>query len=99
MNGARALALGAAIALVAGCSEFAPYETYAPPPPAGHKEAGPRVAVCYDRLTANLAEVKNSAQALCAKGTAATPVSTDLTMQDCPLLLPQRAIFVCAPNK
>jgi hypothetical protein len=99
MISVRALALGAAITLVAGCSEFAPYETYAPPPTAGHKEAGPRVAVCYDRVTANPSEVAKSAQALCAKGTTVTPVSTDLTMQDCPLLLPQRAIFVCAPNK
>ena len=94
----RTLALALAV-LVAGCAEFAPFETYAPPPEAGHKEAGPRVALCYDRLNANPVQVKTSAQALCANGTTATPVSTDLTMQDCPLLLPQRAIFVCTPNK
>ena len=94
----RAFALALA-AWLAGCGEFAPFETYAPPPEAGHREAGPRVALCYDRLNANPTEVKNSALALCAKGTTATPLATDLTMQDCPLLLPQRAIFVCTQNK
>jgi hypothetical protein len=95
---ARLLALAAAAGLAA-CSEFAPFETYAPPAPKGKTETGPRVAVCYDRLTNSQAAIAAAAQAQCPKGTAAARVGTDLTMQNCPLLLPSRAIFVCAPQK
>ena len=62
----------------------------------GH--AGPRVAICYNTLISSLAEVQQAAQQECAPETVATYSSTDWYLQFCPLLLPARATFVCAPK-
>jgi hypothetical protein len=98
MRRARALAF-ATLAGLAACSEFAPFETYAPPAPKGASEPGPRVAVCYDRLVSKPPAIAAAAQAQCPPGATATPLATDFSMQNCPLLLPSRAIFVCTPRK
>ena len=94
-----ALALTVAAAGLAAFSALDPYETSAPPAPAGHAEAGPRVAICYDGLASGAREVTAAAQTQCPAGTAPTRVDTDWTMEHCPLLLPARAVFVCAPKK
>jgi hypothetical protein len=57
------------------------------------------VAICYDTLVSTLAEVQAAAQQECAAETIATPVDTDWYIQYCPLLLPARATFTCAPKK
>jgi hypothetical protein len=91
------LALVGAAAL-AGCGALAPYPTV---PEAAEPGAapGPRVAICYDRLVTTLAEVKAQAQQECAAGTHAEPVETDWWLQNCPLLMPSHATFVCAAKK
>lgn len=92
------------IATFAGCSALDPYPTQPriPPPvtPTADVPAGPpRVAICYNTLTTTLAEVQTQAQQECAAGTRAEPADTDWYLQNCPLLLPARATFVCLPKK
>ena len=83
-----------------GCGAIAPYPTA----PAGRDakappDAGPRVAICYNTLRSTLDQVRVAAQAECTADTIATPVETDWYLQACPMLLPARATFVCAPKK
>ena len=92
------LALTVAVAL-AGCSALDPYPTYPQPAAAGAKDAGDRVAICYDAVVSSAAEVHKEAQAQCAPNTRPTRVGTDWKLDYCPLLLPARATFVCAPQK
>ena len=89
----------AALALLAGCSAFDPYPVYPRAARTGEADAGPRVAICYDTLVSSLDEVERAAQEECAPDTVATYSSTDWYLQFCPLLLPARATFVCAPKK
>ena len=95
-----ALMLALLAAALAGCNMIAPYPTA----PAGHEadqppDTGSRVAICYNTLHSTLDEVRTEAQGECAAGTTATPADTDWYLQNCPLLLPSRATFVCAPRK
>jgi len=96
MKMARAVA---ALALLAGCSALEPYPVYPRAAGTGEVDAGPRVAICYDTLVSSLDEVERAAQEECAPETAAIYSSTDWYLQYCPLLLPARATFVCAPKK
>jgi hypothetical protein len=57
------------------------------------------VAICYDTLISSLEQVQAAAQQECTAETVAAPVDTDWYLQFCPLLLPARATFVCAPKK
>ncbi len=82
-----------------GCSALDPYATFPRAAEAGVTDPGPRVAICYDRLVSTLAEVQRAAQQECAANTVATPVDTDWLLEYCPLLVPARATFVCAPQK
>ena len=93
-----ALLLAAAAGL-AGCSALDPYPTFPQQPPAGAKDAGPRVAICYDGLVSSKGEVQKAAQGECAPNTTAARVDTDWKLDYCPVLLPARATFVCAPKK
>ena len=90
--------IAAALAL-AGCSGLQPYPTLPASVAPGEPDDGPRVAICYDRLVSSLDEVQKAAQQECAEGTVATPVGTDWRLEHCPLLLPARATFACAPKK
>ena len=94
----RSLLVTAAVAL-AGCSALAPYPTYPAAAGPGETDAGPRVAICYDALVSTLDEVQTAAQQECAPNTTATYTETDWYLQYCPLLLPARVTFVCAPKK
>jgi hypothetical protein len=100
----RAAAFMLALTLtIAGCGALDPYPTQprvAPPAtPTDAVPAGPpRVAICYNTLTTTLAEVQSQAQQECAAGTRAEPADTDWYLQNCPLLLPARATFVCLPK-
>ena len=95
---ARVLLVTAAAAL-AGCSALAPYPTYPGAAGPGEIDAGPRVAICYDALASTFDAVQSAAQQECAPDAAATYAKTDWYLQYCPLLLPARATFVCAPKK
>lgn len=84
---------------LAGCSALAPYPTYPQQPVAGVKDAGPRVAICYDALASSRITVQKAAQDECGPGTLANRIDTDWKLDYCPLLLPARATFVCQPKK
>jgi len=83
-------------ATLGGCGALDPYPA-APPAAQLGAPAGPRVAICYNTLATPLAEVEAEAQQECGANTVARPVDTDWYLQACPLLLPARATFVCAP--
>ncbi len=87
-----------ATAILAGCGALDPYPT---PPRAAQPGAstGPRVAICYNSLTTSLAQVQAEAQEECSAGTLAEPADTDWYLQNCPLLLPARATFLCTAKK
>jgi hypothetical protein len=95
-----AILLAAMAGAAAGCSLVAPYPT-APAAPEAKAAAdpGPRVAICYNSLQSTLDQIRAQAQGECAAGTTAVPVDTDYHLQNCPLLLPGRATFVCTPQK
>jgi hypothetical protein len=94
---AFALGLLGAVAL-AGCGALDPYPTA--PAAAVPKDTGPpRVAICYNTLHTTLDQVREAAQPECGPGTTAEPAETDWHLQNCPLLLPARATFVCAAKK
>ena len=95
---AKVALLGAAAVLTA-CSAFDPYPTYPQPAAAGVKDAGARVAICYDAVVSSGAAVQKAAQDECTPETRAMRVDTDWKLDYCPLLLPARATFVCAPKK
>ena len=83
---------------LAGCGALDPYPT-APRAAQPGAAPGPRVAICYNTLTTTLPQVAAEAQQECAAGTLAEPADTDWYLQNCPLLLPARATFVCRPRK
>lgn len=91
--------LMAAGAGLAGCSAFDPFPATPQPAAAAARDAGPRVAICYDAAISSRAEVQKAAQDQCAPSTHAARVATDWKLDFCPLLLPARATFVCAPKK
>jgi hypothetical protein len=77
-----------------------PYETIPPPlSRAEKKETGdkplPRVAVCYNRFTTSAEAVLALAKASCDPGTTPKPVRRDFSLNNCPILEPARATFVC----
>ena len=96
MKIARAVA---ALTLLVGCSALEPYPVQPRAVRTGEADAGPRVAICYDTLVSSLDEVARAAQEECAAGTVATYSSTDWHLDYCPLLLPARVTYVCAPKK
>lgn len=100
MRIARALAalLAADLALT-GCSALQPYPTSPAAALPGEVDPGPRVAICYDALVSTLDKVQAAAQQECATNAEARSVGTDWYMTYCPLFLPARATFVCAPKK
>jgi hypothetical protein len=91
-----ALALG--VVSIAGCGALTPYPTV-PIAARPGMPASPRVAICYNTLTTPLAEVQREAQQECPADTSAEPDDTDYHLQNCPLLLPGRASFICRPRK
>jgi len=94
-----ALTSAVVVVMLTGCSVLQPYPTYPADALPGETDTGPRVAICYDALVSTLDEVQTAAQQECTANTEAMSVRTDWQMQYCPLLLPARATFVCAPKK
>jgi hypothetical protein len=85
------------VATLVGCSALDPYPAQPRSPQPG-AQPGPRVGICYNTLTTSLAQVEAEAQQECGANTLAVPVDTDWYLQACPLLLPARATFACAPG-
>jgi predicted small lipoprotein YifL len=89
------------VATLAGCGALDPYPTFPQAATAG-AAPGQRVAICYNTLKTTLAEVRAAAQQECITynpRTRADPVETDWHLQNCPVLLPARATFVCRAPK
>ena len=99
MKIARASVLAVAFAALAGCSALEPYATSPRAARPGEDASLTRVAICYDTFVSSLDQVQAAAQQECAADTVATYSSTDWYLQYCPLLLPARATYMCAPKK
>jgi len=97
MTGWRFLALSLAVA-AAGCSALQPYATAPRPADPKIKETGSRVAICYNTLKTPPDKLQELAQAECIGNTAAEQVDTDYRLDDCPVLTPGRATFLCKPK-
>jgi hypothetical protein len=90
-----ALLLGAA---AVGCSALTPFATSPFPLPTGVKDPRPRVAICYNAWKTPPEKVQELGQAECLGNTVAERVETDYRLDDCPVLTPGRATFVCKPK-
>ena len=86
------------VAALAGCTLLDPFPT-APRAARPGQPTGSRVAICYNTLTTSLPDVQTQAQQECSADTIASPADTDWYLQNCPLLLPARATFVCEAKK
>ncbi|HTZ35253.1 MAG TPA: hypothetical protein VMB84_04460 [Stellaceae bacterium] len=95
MSGRRArLALMALAAAATGCSALTPFPTGPLASKPGQPD-GPRIAICFNPLKTDAEKVQGLGQAECIGDTVAERVDTDYRMDDCPLLTPGRATFVC----
>jgi hypothetical protein len=93
----RLLVLAVAVA-VAGCSAVTPFATAPLPVEPGVKDAGPRVAICYNKFKTPPEKVQELAQAECFGNSVAELTNTDYHLDNCPLMTPGRATFVCRPK-
>jgi hypothetical protein len=87
------------LATAAGCSGFTPYPVAPRGLELGEKSPGQRVAVCYNGLKTPPEEVQKLAQEQCPSSTMAERFDTDYRMDDCPLMTPARATFLCKTAK
>ena len=87
------------LASLAGCTALDPYATFPRAARPGEDAALTRVAICYNTFVSSLDQVQAAAQQECAADTVATYSSTDWYLLNCPLLLPARATYMCAPKK
>ena len=62
------------------------------------KDPGPRVAICYNSLKTSAEKAQELAQAECLGDTVAERADTDYRLDNCPVLTPGRATFVCKPK-
>jgi hypothetical protein len=86
-------------AAASGCSALTPFATSPLAAAPGVKDAGTRVAICFNTFKTPPEKVQELAQAECLGHTLAERVDTDYRMDDCPALTPGRATFVCKPAK
>ena len=86
-------------ACVAGCSGLTPFATSPRGLAANEPNPGTRVAVCYNTFKTPSEKLLQMAQAQCGDKTVAEQIDTDYRLDDCPLLTPGRATFVCKPTK
>jgi len=98
---------------LAGCSNFAPFETQTPNigpgyqplattqeavTAAGANPAYAPVSVCYSRLAATPDEVNAIAASECGKGETPLLVDQGVDFTACPVLIPTRATFRCVAH-
>jgi hypothetical protein len=86
-------------ATAAGCSGLTPFATAPLAAKPGVSDPGPRVAICYNTFKTPTEKIQQLAQAECVGNAIAEQVDTDYRLDDCPLLTPGRATFVCKPAK
>lgn len=95
---ARLLSALLLAAIVAGCTALNPFPTGPLAADPKDKNPGVRVAICYNPLKTPSEKLQELGQAQCVGGTVAEPVDTDYRLDDCPVLAPARATFVCKPK-
>lgn len=102
MRLARSAAALLLLALTQCGSELQPFETVPPALTKAEQQAAKsgaasetRVAVCYNVLTTTAAAVRAIAAASCGADLVPHPIGRDLSLANCPLLLPARATFAC----
>ena len=98
MRRLRLLVLASAVGAV-GCTATNPLATSPLPAAPGVKDAGARVAICYNVLKTPPEKVQELGQAQCLGNATAELVDTDYHVDNCPLFTPGRATFVCKPVK
>jgi hypothetical protein len=89
------------VAAVAGCSGFTPFPASPRGLSAHEKNPGTRVAICYNGLKTPPEEVQKLGLEQCQNygGATAERIDTDYRMDDCPLMTPARATFLCKTAK
>jgi hypothetical protein len=95
---ARRLSALLLAAFVSGCSALTPFATAPLAPDPKDKTPGARVAICYNPLKTPPEKLQELGQAQCIGDTVAEKVGTDYRLDDCPVLTPGRATFVCKPK-
>jgi hypothetical protein len=86
-------------AATTGCSALTPFATGPLAAKKGVTDPGPRVAICYNTFKTPPEKIQQLAQAECFGNATAELVDTDYRLDDCPVLTPGRATFVCKPAK
>jgi hypothetical protein len=86
-------------ACVAGCSGLTPFAAAPRALTPSEPNPGVRVAVCYNTFKTPPEKLQQMAQAQCGEKTVAEQIDTDYRLDDCPLLTPGRATFLCKPAK
>jgi len=79
------------------CSGWLPPFDTVPPTDAAADSATTRVAVCYNALTASPEQLLGIAATSCGPGTTPQPAGRDISLDYCPVLIPSRATYSCAP--
>jgi hypothetical protein len=89
------------VAAMAGCSGFTPFPVGPRGLELGEKSPGTRVAVCYNGLKTTPEEVQKLGLEQCQENgdTTAELLSTDYRLDNCPLMTPARATFLCKKAK
>jgi hypothetical protein len=87
------------LAGAAGCSGFTPFPAGPRPLAIGEKDPGVRVAICYNGLKTPPEQLQKLAQEQCPSDMVAERFDTDYRMDDCPLMTPARATFLCKTAK
>jgi hypothetical protein len=95
----RRLAALVLAATLAGCSGFTPFVTAPPALQPSESSPGKRISICYNGLKTPPEKVLEMAQAECLGEGNAQPLDTDYRLDNCPLMTPGRATFLCKPGK
>lgn len=84
------------------CGMLAPYATVPmtfnkaqQPTPAPGETVPTHIGVCYNAFTTTADEVRVIAAQNCDPGTVPHAVERDLSLTNCPILIPARATFAC----
>ncbi|HTV88901.1 MAG TPA: hypothetical protein VME41_07795 [Stellaceae bacterium] len=82
--------------LTTACSSaLTPFPTAPRPLDAGANDPGARVAICYNAFKTSAEQLQKLAEQECLGGTIAERYDTDYRLDDCPILTPARATFLC----
>jgi hypothetical protein len=83
------------LATTSGCSALTPFLTGPLALSPGMTDPGPRVALCYNPLKTSPEQLLQLAQVECVGDVIAERIDTDYRLDNCPLMTPGRATFLC----